>query len=145
MLGLHHAGLVDPAGAALVVPVALILGGVIQIIAAIVQLMRGNLFGATVFGTFGPFWVINALISNTYAGRIADAATAAGTDAAVAEASAITMFLAMFTILAVIFLVAALRTDVVLVVILALVDVALALLAFALTEPTRRWSRLRAG
>lgn len=133
MLGLYNAGIVDPAGAALVVPVALIFGGFIQIIAAIVQLMRGNVFGAAVFGSFGPFWVIYALISNTYAGKVDAAATAAGTDPAAAEASAVTVFLAMFTVLAVIFLIAALRTDAVLVAVLALVVAALVLLAFGHT------------
>jgi len=129
MLGLYHAGLVNPAGAALVVPVALIFGGGIQIIAAIIQLIRGNVFGAAVFGSFGSFWLIYALISNTYAGKVATAATAARTDPAAAEASAVTVFLAMFAVLAVIFTIAALRTDAVLVTILALVAVALVLLA----------------
>jgi len=133
MLGLYNAGLVNPAGAALVIPVALIFGGGIQIIAAIFQLLRGNVFGAAVFGSFGPFWIIYALISNTYAGKVASAATAAKTDVAAAEASAVTIFLAMFTVLAVIFTIAALRTDAVLVTVLALVTAALVLLALGHT------------
>lgn len=129
MLGLYNAHLVNQAGAALVVPVALVLGGIIQIIAAVLQGIRGNAFGATVFGIFGPFWVIYALINNTYGAKVAQAAAQTNTDPSTAVSSALTVFLTMYLVLTVIFLIAALRTDAVLVAVLALIAVALGLLA----------------
>lgn len=35
---------------------------VIQIIVAVLEILRGNLFGAVVFGTYGPFWVIYGVL-----------------------------------------------------------------------------------
>jgi GPR1/FUN34/yaaH family len=46
MLGMYNANLINAAGAAIVIPVALFFGGLIQIIVAILEIFRGNLFGA---------------------------------------------------------------------------------------------------
>lgn len=127
MLGLYNAQLVDPNGLALVIPVAFVFGGVVQILVAVLEVIRGNLFGAAVFGSFGPFWIIYGLIEDRYSGKVATAAAAAKDPAAVT--SAVTVFLVMFAVLTLLFLVASLRTDVVLVAILLLLLVALILLA----------------
>ena len=57
MLGLYNAGLVNPLGATLVIPMALVFGGAVQFIVAIIEVFRGNVFGAAVFGCYGPFWI----------------------------------------------------------------------------------------
>ena len=67
MLGMYNAGLLNAGGAAIVIPVALFFGGLIQIIVAILEIIRGNLFGAVVFGTYGPFWVIFGVLQTLYA------------------------------------------------------------------------------
>ena len=77
MLGLYNAHIVDANGAALVVPVAFVFGGLIQILVAILEVVGGNLFGAVVFGTFGPFWVIYGWIQDKYAAKVITAGTAA--------------------------------------------------------------------
>ena len=53
MLGLYNAGLVDPKGLAVVLPVAFFFGGLMQVIVAILEIQSGNPFGATVFGSYG--------------------------------------------------------------------------------------------
>ena len=118
MLGLYNAGLVNPLGATLVIPMALVFGGAVQFIVAIIEVFRGNVFGAAVFGCYGPFWIIYGLIENSYVGKVAAAAGKAG--AASAVASGLTVFLVMFAVLTFVFLIASLRTDAVLATILAL-------------------------
>ena len=126
MLGLYNADLVNPNGAAMVIPVAFVFGGVVQLIVAVLEVFRGNVFGAAVFGTFGPFWIIYGMIENTYTGKVATAAGATGATAAVT--SGLTVFLAMFAVLTFFFLIASLRTDTVLVAVVALLLLALILL-----------------
>lgn len=118
MLGLYNAGLVNPLGVTLVIPMALVFGGAVQFIVAIIEVFRGNVFGAAVFGCYGPFWIIYGLIENSYAGKVAAAAGKASAVSAVA--SGLTVFLVMFAVLTFIFLIASLRTDAVLATILAL-------------------------
>jgi succinate-acetate transporter protein len=127
MLGLYNAGWVNPLGVALVIPVAFIFGGAVQLIVAVLEVFRGNVFGAAVFGTFGPFWIIYGLIENSFAAKVAAAAGKAA--AAGAVASGVTVFLAVFAVLTFFFLIASLRTDAVLVAVIGLLLVALVLLA----------------
>lgn len=122
MLGLYNAGLVDPRGAGLVIPVALIFGGFIQVTVAVLEVFRGNVFAAAVFGSFGPFWISYGLIESIFAAQVTEKGGAA------ALTSGLTVFLSMFTVLAVVFLIASLRTDMVLVAVLGLLVVALVLL-----------------
>lgn len=119
MLGMYNAGLLPAAGAAVVVPVAFFFGGLIQIIVGILEVMRGNVFGAVVFGTYGPFWVIFAALETWYAAKI---------PAADAK-SALALFLAMFAVITFYFVIASLRTDAVLVAVFALIFAGLVLLA----------------
>lgn len=41
----------------LVLPLALFYGGLAQLLAGMWEFRKGNTFGATAFGTFGPFWL----------------------------------------------------------------------------------------
>jgi hypothetical protein len=122
MLGMYNTGLLNAAGVAIVFPVAFFFGGLIQIIVAILEIARGNLFGAVVFGSYGPFWVIYAALSTLYATSIPAAQIN----------SAIALFLAMWAVLSFIFGVASLRTDGVLVVIIWLIFAGLVLLAIGI-------------
>ena len=58
MLGMFQSGLLNNAGVLIVLPAAFFFGGLVQIIVAVLEISRGNLFGAAVFGTYGPFWVM---------------------------------------------------------------------------------------
>lgn len=119
MLGMYNTHLLNPAGVGIVIPVAFFFGGLIQIIVAIMEISRGNLFGAVVFGSYGPFWVIYAALVSLYATGIPAAQIT----------SAISLFLAMWAVLSFIFFIASLRTDLVLVVIIALIFIGLVLLS----------------
>ena len=119
MLGMYNAGLINAAGSAIVIPVALFFGGLVQIIVAILEAFRGNIFGMVVFGTYGPFWVIFGVLETLYATSIP----------ATAINSALALFLAMFAVLTFYFFVASLRTDMVLVGVFGLIFIGLVLLA----------------
>jgi len=119
MLGVYNAGLLPKDGAVIVLPVAFFFGGLIQIIVAILEVMRGNLFGAVVFGSYGPFWVILAAIETWFGKLIPTGSTG----------SAISLFLAMFAVLTFFFFLASLKTDKVLVVVFALIFIGVVLLS----------------
>ncbi len=119
MLGMYNAHLIALGGAPIVIPVALFFGGLIQIIVGVLEVMRGNVFGAVVFGTYGPFWVIYGVLLTLYASQIPSGAAA----------SAIALFLAMFAVITFYFVIASLRTDMVLVAVFALIFIGLVLLS----------------
>lgn len=126
MLGLYNAGLVDPKGLAVVLPVAFFFGGLMQILVAILEIFSGNPFGATVFGSYGPFWVILGAINVWFVHDIP----------ASAMSSALAVFLAMWAIISAYFTIASLPTNRVLSVILALITVALILLSLGAGLPS---------
>lgn len=126
MLGMYNAGLLHSGGVAIVFPVAFFFGGMIQIIVGILEVFRGNMFGAVVFGTYGPFWVIFAAIETWFGKKLA----------APDVAGALSLFLAMFAVLTFYFFLASLRTDWVLVVIFALIFIALVLLSIGAATGT---------
>lgn len=146
MLGLYKAQLVDANGAAIVIPMAFLFGGLVQVVVAVLEVIRGNLFGAVVFGSYGPFWIIYGLIEERYAGKVASAGAAVKDQLAVS--SALTVFLAMFAILTFFFLIASLKTDMVLVAVFALLLAAFVLLALGIhsgntgLEKTSGWLTL---
>ncbi len=119
MLGMYNAHLLNLGGVTIVIPVALFFGGLIQIIVGILEVLRGNLFGAVVFGTYGPFWVIYGVLLTLYASAIPPTAIN----------SAVALFEAMFAVITFYFVIASLRTDMVLVAIFALIFIGLVLLA----------------
>lgn len=134
MLGLYNADLVGPASLPIFLPVAFFFGGLIQILVGLMELGRGNVFGAVVFGTYGPFWVIFAAIETWFA-KMVHPASAVDTGVAV--------FLAMFAVVTFYFLVASLRTDRVLVGIFALIFIGLVFLAIGFGSTAPNW--IKAG
>jgi len=126
MLGMYNTHLLNPAGAVIVFPVAFFFGGLIQIIVGVLEIGRGNVFGAVVFGTYGPFWVIYGAIGTWYGAKL----PAGSVDSATA------LFLAMFAVLTFYFLIASFRTDAVLVAIFALIFIGLVLLAIGAAKPS---------
>lgn len=119
MLGMYNTHLLNVTGVPIVFPVAFFFGGLIQIIVAVLEISRGNLFGAVVFGSYGPFWVIYGAIETLY-----------GTSIPAAQlGSAVSLFLAMWAVLTFFFFIASLRTDAVLVVVIGLIFIGLVLLS----------------
>jgi len=124
MLGWYNAGEIGRASLPIVFPVAFFFGGMIQVLVGLLEVGRGNAFGAVVFGTYGPFWVIYAAINVWFAPMVHPAA---------AVSAGVALFLAMFAVLSFFFFLASLRTDAVLVVIFALIWIALGLLAWGIS------------
>ena len=56
LLSLVNAGLLPSAGEGVVIPLALTYGGLIQIIAGVMEFKVGNTFGMTAFLSYGAFW-----------------------------------------------------------------------------------------
>lgn len=132
ILGLYNTHLLGSGSLPIVFPFAFFYGGLIQIIVGILEVQRGNLFGAVVFGTYGPFWVIFGAIEIWFAKLSSTANLASGVSA----------FLAMFAIVTFFFLLASLRTDVVLVAIFALIFAGLVCLSINAETGTVFWQKL---
>ncbi|MBU6420919.1 MAG: acetate uptake transporter [Gammaproteobacteria bacterium] len=62
MLSLVNAGIVPEGGLAVVLPLAFIYGGLMQIVAGVFEAKAGNTFGMTAFVSYGAFWVWFALL-----------------------------------------------------------------------------------
>jgi len=123
-LGIYNANLINGKGVAIVIPFALFFGGLIQIIVGVLEICRGNVFGAVVFGTYGPFWVIYGMIETLYGSSIPPAALN----------SALSLFLALFAVLTFYFLIASFKTDMVLIGVFALILAGLILLSIGAGE-----------
>ncbi len=119
MLGMYQTGLLNSAGVPIVLPAAFFFGGLVQIIVAVLEFSRGNLFAGAVFGTYGPFWVIFGAFETLYAASVPAAQLS----------SATSLFLAVFAVVTLYLAVASLHTDMVLAVILWLIFVGLVLLS----------------
>jgi hypothetical protein len=119
MLGMYQTNILDSAGILIVLPAAFFFGGLVQIIVAVLEFQRGNMFGGAVFGTYGPFWVIFGAFQTLYATSVP----------ASALSSATSLFLAVFAVVTFYLAVASLRTDLVLAVILWLIFLGLVLLS----------------
>ena len=61
ILNVVNAGLVDVAALGIVMPMAMLYGGVAQFAAGMWDVRQGNTFGATCFTSFGAFWMGLAL------------------------------------------------------------------------------------
>ncbi len=119
MLGMFQTGELNAKGIPIVLPAAFFFGGLVQIIVAILEFARGNLFGGAVFGTYGPFWVMFGAFETIYVGGVPVAQLG----------SATSLFLAVFAVVTFYLAVASLRTDLVLTVIIWLIFVGLVLLS----------------
>jgi len=119
MLGMYQTGLLNSAGVAIVLPAAFFFGGLVQIIVAVLEFSRGNMFGGAVFGTYGPFWVIFGAFQTLYATSVPAAQLNTATS----------LFLAVFAVVTFYLAIASLRTDLVLALILWLIFVGLVLLS----------------
>ncbi len=62
MLSLINAGVLPQGGEQVVIPLALAYGGLIQILAGLLEFRTGNTFGMVAFLSYGAFWVWFALL-----------------------------------------------------------------------------------
>lgn len=62
LLSLINAGVLPGGGESVVLPLALTYGGLIQLIAGLLEYKEGNTFGMTVFMSYGAFWWWFALL-----------------------------------------------------------------------------------
>jgi len=119
MLGMFQSGLLNDKGIAIVLPATFFFGGLVQIIVAVMEFTRGNMFAGTVFGTYGPFWVMFGAFQTLYAASVPAAQLS----------SATSLFLAVFAVITFYLAIASLRTDLVLAVIIWLIFAGLVLLS----------------
>ncbi len=61
ILNIVNAGWVDASALGIVMPVAMLYGGLAQFMAGMWDVRRGDIFGATCFSSFGAFWMGLAL------------------------------------------------------------------------------------
>jgi uncharacterized protein len=57
LLSLVNAGVLPAVGQSVVLPLAMFFGGLIQLIAGVMEYREGNTFGTTVFTSYGAFWI----------------------------------------------------------------------------------------
>jgi succinate-acetate transporter protein len=57
VLSMFNANLVDEKGTPVVLGLALVYGGIVQILAGMWEFRTGNTFGAVAFSSFGAFWI----------------------------------------------------------------------------------------
>jgi succinate-acetate transporter protein len=119
MLGMYQTHILNNAGILIVLPAAFFFGGLVQIIVAIMEFSRGNMFGGAVFGTYGPFWVMFGAFETLYAASVPP----------VQLNDAVSLFLAVFAVITFYLGIASLRTDLVLTVIIWLIFIGLVVLA----------------
>lgn len=62
LLSLINAGLLPASGGDVVIPLALVFGGLMQIFAGIFEFRLGNTFGMTAFLSYGAFWWWHAFL-----------------------------------------------------------------------------------
>jgi uncharacterized protein len=119
MLGMYQTHILNNAGILIVLPAAFFFGGLVQIIVAIMEFTRGNLFGGAVFGTYGPFWVIVGAFDTLYAASVPP----------VQANDANSLLLAVFAVITFYLGIASLRHDLVLCVIIWLIFIGLVVLS----------------
>ena len=101
VLSLFNAGLFDAELVAVVLPLALLYGGLVQLLAGMWEFRNDNTFGAVAFTSYGAFWISYFFYARFVAGTLppADAHTAVG------------IFLLMWTIFTAYMTLAALKTN----------------------------------
>ena len=81
LLSLTNAKLIGGSSVQVVLAVALVYGGVAQLLAGMWEFRKGNTFAATAFSSYGAFWISFVLIEFVFAANLkpADASGAIGT------------------------------------------------------------------
>lgn len=120
LLSLANAGIMPKDAEPVVLGVALAYGGVAQLLAGMWEFRKGNVFGATVLGSCGAFWLSFWAYLTFFAEKVP----------ANHHGSAAGWYLLSWAIFTTLMLVAALRTTAVLALLFAVVDVVFILLAF---------------
>ncbi len=116
ILSMFNSNLVRPTGLVVVLGVALVYGGVAQLLAGMWEFRTGNTFGAVVFTSFGAFWISFYILVKV-------------TPAALLQPHAVSVYLYAWAIWTSLLLVAALRTSGVVVLLFLLLLVTFLLLA----------------
>jgi succinate-acetate transporter protein len=70
VFSMFNAGLLDSSGLPVLLGLALMYGGIVQLLAGMWEFRRGNTFGAVAFGTNGAFWLSYWALEQFFAGRI---------------------------------------------------------------------------
>jgi len=119
LLSLVNAGVMPKEAEPVMLGVALAYGGVVQLLAGMWEFRKGNVFGATVFTSYGAFWLSFWAYLTFYAEGIP----------AEHHGVAAGWYLAAWAVFTSLMLIAALRTTAVLALLFAVVDVVFVLLA----------------
>jgi uncharacterized protein len=129
LLSWVNAGLASEAVAAAVLPLALFYGGLVQLLAGMWEVRKGNTFGALAFSSYGAFWLsFAAYVKFVAPGLGANAGTATG------------MFLLVWAIFTGYLTVAALRTSVAVLAVLATLFVTYVLLTVGALSGAGAWT-----
>jgi uncharacterized protein len=118
MLSMINADAVSVRTAPVVLGVALMFGGIVQLIAGLIQLRTGNTFSGVLFSGFGAFWLSYFAIGQWFLKDVP----------ALQVGHAVGLFLYAFGIFLVVMLATSLRTNVIVVLALAIVVAAVFLL-----------------
>jgi hypothetical protein len=81
LLSLVNAGVLPTSGGDVVIPLALVFGGLMQIFAGVFEFRLGNTFGMTAFLSYGAFWWWHAfllLLAHSHLIDVAQASSAIG-------------------------------------------------------------------
>lgn len=119
LLSLFNAGVAPAAAEPVVLAVALAYGGIVQLLAGMWEFKKGNVFGATVFSSYGGFWISFWAYLTFFASEVP----------AELHGVAAGWFLICWGVFTVLMLIGAMRTTALLAVLFAIVAVALFLLA----------------
>jgi succinate-acetate transporter protein len=125
VFSVFNAGLINRAGAPVVLGLALAYGGVTQLLAGMWEFRRGNTFGAMAFGSFGAFWLSYWALEQFFVKQIP-----------VSQAlNAMALFFIVWAIFSALMWVAAVRTTAAVGVVLALLTVTFLLLGIGDAGP----------
>jgi succinate-acetate transporter protein len=117
VLNFVNAGLIGSKADQIVIPIAIVISGLIQVFVAGWEIARANTFTAAVFGSYGGFWIVAGLWIDKFA---KPAGGSAG--------GALALLLGLYALFTVIFAIAALKTDRVLLGVFSLIAISLILL-----------------
>jgi uncharacterized protein len=118
IFSMFNSGLLASSGEPVVLGMALAYGGIVQLLAGMWEVRRGNSFGATAFASFGAFWLSFWLLEQFFIGNIP----------AGERGSAVGLYFIAWAIFSVLLWVASTRTTAVVSVMLALLTVSFLLL-----------------